>query len=106
VNCYNSQDKKKGRLCYNTKYNAWSSPLLGIDDVLKLIDTDGLRCYYCENKVNILPSTKKDKNQFTLDRIDNEKSHAIQNCKICCLNCNDMRSNDYTSEEFKKIKSR
>ena len=53
-----------------------------------------------------MPSRKKDPNQMTLERIDNSKTHRIENCKICCLGCNLLRSNDYTSKHFKEIKSR
>ena len=106
VASYNTQDKNKGRLTYNDKYESWSSPILTVEQVQELIKTEGLECVYCGDMTTIMPKCKKDKNQMTLERIDNSKTHRIDNCKICCLQCNLMRSNDYTSKKFKEIKSR
>jgi 5-methylcytosine-specific restriction endonuclease McrA len=106
VASYNTQDKTKGRLTYNDKYESWSSPLLTVGQVQDLIKRDGLECYYCNTTTTMMPVYRKDPNQFTLDRIDNNKTHRITNVKICCWQCNEERGADFTSSHFKQIKSR
>ena len=80
--------------------------MLKVADIIKLIETKGLGCYYCDVRTILQTHTKFKKNLFTLDRIDNNKTHRIDNCVICCYSCNITRSNAFTAEEFKKIKNR
>ena len=42
-------------------------------------------------------------NDLGCDRIDNSKPHTKDNVICCCTECNRMRSDKYTFEEFKKI---
>lgn len=110
VRSYNDQDRRKGRLTYNNKYGCWNSPLLKVEEVIELIKTKGINCLYCDVECVFYrpgpPSRTKCPNLFTLDRIDNDKTHIISNCVVSCYRCNIMRSNAFTSEEYKKIKSR
>ena len=103
---YNQQDKKKGRLYYDPKYDRLNSPKLTVDDIIDLIQKYGLECYYCNDICDIIPKSKYSNDQLTLDRLDNNISHKKSNCVICCYQCNTVRSNYFTSQEFKKIKNR
>ena len=42
-------------------------------------------------------------NNLGCDRIDNSKPHTKDNVICCCTECNRMRSDKFTVEEFKKI---
>ena len=106
VNGYNNQDKKKGRLVFNPKYDCTIPKELTIDEVVELIHEKGLSCSYCYDVVYIIPNAKNKNNQLTLDRIDNSKSHTISNCVISCLDCNLTRSDFVSSERFKEIKNK
>ena len=71
-----------------------------------MINKKGLQCFYCYDRVDIIPDSKNKKNQFTLDRIDNNKSHSSDNCVIACMDCNLTRSNFVSSERFLAIKQK
>lgn len=94
MSSYNSQDKLKGRYIESRK--------LKIAEVLRLIISNGMNCYYCNNETSLDYFNYSD-TQFSLDRIYNHDSHNINNVLICCLKCNTLRSDDYTSDEFKKL---
>jgi hypothetical protein len=57
-------------------------------------------CYLCSREVFLDYTKKHQEDQFTLDRIDNTKSHRIDNVQIACLTCNILRSDQYEPEEF------
>ncbi len=106
ANSYNNQDKKKGRLRYNDKYECWTSKPLSHSDIIEIIREQGLDCHYCKDQTRIIPNSRKDQYQFTLDRKDNNKSHTPDNLLVCCYSCNEMRSNVYSVGEFSKIRRR
>ena len=93
-------------MTYSDKYDSWSSPLLTLEQLEELIQTNGLECHYCKDMTTVIPKSKKDGNQMTLERIDNSKTHRIDNCKIACLECNTMRGASFTSKHFGEIKKR
>ena len=101
ANSYNNQDKKKNRLKYNDKYECYNRSFLTHTDIFDIIQEQGLECYYCADMTNIIPTKRFDKNQMTLDRIDNNDTHHPKNLKICCFQCNEVRSKDFSSSEFK-----
>lgn len=103
---YNQQDIRKGRLRFDQKYKCLTAPILTVSQVIKLIAEKGLNCHYCDTRTILRTHSKFKKNLFTLDRIDNFKTHRIDNCVICCYQCNITRSDAFTSEEFNKIKKR
>jgi hypothetical protein len=77
---YKQQDIIKKRLDINN--------LIGIDEVIDLLNKCQLDCYYCKNKVIILYDIVRESNQWTLDRINNDIGHNSGNCIISCLSCN------------------
>ena len=62
-------------------------------DLVNMLDINKLKCHYCLNNVYILYDIKRDNKQWTLDRIDNQKGHNINNVVISCLECNLKRRN-------------
>ena len=41
--------------------------------------------------------------QYTIDRIDNNKGHEINNVVPCCYECNVARGNNFSFEEMKLL---
>lgn len=103
---YNDQDKKKGRLLYNHRYESWNHPLITAEDILKLLQEQGVKCYYCSRRTIYKSHIKFKNSLLTLDRIDNTLPHIVSNCVISCYLCNTMRGNAFSSEKFKEIKTR
>ena len=78
---YLAQDKKKNRLYDKKKY-------INYEDLLSLLVTSKLRCYYCKISIMLLYNNIREPSQWTLDRIDNNHPHNTDNVVISCLKCN------------------
>ena len=55
--------------------------------VQKLVESQ-LNCHYCQDMVHITGDKKREKKQWTLDRVDNNLGHLEDNVEIACLDCN------------------
>jgi len=55
--------------------------------VQKLVESQ-LNCHYCQDMVHITGDKKREKKQWTLDRVDNNLGHLEDNVVIACLDCN------------------
>jgi len=53
----------------------------------KLIYTE-LKCYYCNCKMFILYENVRETKQWTVDRINNDFGHNMDNFVLACLECN------------------
>lgn len=69
-----------------------------------LIFTKIKECHYCNSAIIWNPcSNYKGKifsRSYKLDRKINEKSYSLENCVVCCWNCNRSKSNIFSYEEF------
>ena len=83
INNYKMQDKKKD---IHEVYN-----LITLDSLIKKLYESKLLCYYCKNEVFIFYKLVRDKQQWTLDRINNLDEHTYDNTVICCYDCNIKR---------------
>ena len=83
INSYKIQDKKKDihEICN----------LITLNSLIKKLYESKLLCYYCKNNVYILYRLVRDKQQWTLDRINNLDEHTDDNTVICCYDCNMKR---------------
>ncbi len=77
---YKNQDQKKKILN--------KDKIVQLNDVLQLLNTSGLCCYYCKKHTSIFYENVKDETQWTLDRLDNKCGHNTENVVISCLSCN------------------
>ena len=57
------------------------------DTVQKMIEC-GHRCYYCNEDIFLLCNKVRDSMQWTLDRVDNDIRHSVNNVVVACLGCN------------------
>lgn len=79
-NGYKQQDIKKDRIEYEL--------FVSLNDCIELLLESHLKCSYCKKRVVILYQNIREKSQWTLDRIDNDKCHSKDNCVVSCLTCN------------------
>lgn len=93
---YKSQDKQKNK--YDKLQHITLSQLIH-----KLIECK-LKCYYCNKDLVILYNKKKEQQQWTLERLNNNIGHYNDNTCIACLKCNLGRRTD-NHEYYKKGKT-
>ena len=77
---YKSQDIKKKRFDHNK--------FIGYDELLEKIVVSKLLCCYCRCECCLISKKKRDMEQWTLDRINNDIGHFTKNVVISCLKCN------------------
>ncbi len=92
---YKSQDKIKHKFDDNQH--------ITLDELIKKIIDSNLKCYYCERDIVLLYNKIRETNQWSLERLDNNKGHYNENTCIACLHCNLSRRTD-NHIEFKKGK--
>jgi hypothetical protein len=99
---YKRQDQLNKLLSKNQN----TEPLITINNIISLFVQSSLVCFYCSNPVYIFYKYLREPNQWTLDRIDNNKGHSLNNCVISCLSCNLQRRriNDKKFLFTKKLK--
>lgn len=79
---------------------------INYDDFIELIKIP--KCHYC-NKILIFNPYTRDKNSkyvsraYQLDRKDNSLGYTKENVVPCCWNCNRMKSDIYSYEDFMKL---
>ena len=91
ISSYKQQDVLKKRL--NTER------IIDYPYVKKLLLECKLKCHYCDEETYILYETRRDMNQWTVDRIDNSIGHDIENIVISCLKCN-LQRRSRSSDKF------
>ena len=66
--------------------------------VHKLIECK-LNCYYCKASMMILYDISREMTQWSVDRIDNDLGHNVDNYHLSCLDCN-LKRKRRTDEKF------
>jgi hypothetical protein len=87
ISGYKSQDIKKGLFD--------ESKFVCFDDVIKLMTSSKMQCFYCKKPSLLFYEYVRDRCQWTLERIDNSRGHNIDNVEIACLDCNLRRRTMY-----------
>ena len=57
-------------------------------DIIEKLIACEMKCYYCNEEVSVLYEIVRENKQWTVDRIDNDLGHNINNYVIACLDCN------------------
>ena len=78
VKGYIQQDKRKNR----------EDTYITAEETIEKLVISQLKCQYCCCQLKLLYTVKRDDEQWTLDRIDNDKAHTKDNVIISCLKCN------------------
>lgn len=66
--------------------------------VNKMIEC-ALKCYYCKCEMNVLYDISREMRQWTVDRIDNDLGHNLDNYYLACLECN-LKRRRRSDEKF------
>ncbi len=96
INGYRVQDQKKD------KYN--ENEFVTYDDVVNVLQSAQLICYYCSKPAKLLYDDSRDMAQWSLERIDNELGHVRDNVELACLRCN-LRRRVMYSKNYLKTKA-
>jgi hypothetical protein len=80
LNNYKQQDIKRGFLDVDK--------FVTLEYINKLMEECNMTCYYCKENVLLDYEIVREMKQWTLDRIDNNIGHNIDNVIISCLLCN------------------
>ena len=95
INGYKLQDIKKK--IYN------DDELININNIINKFYNCKLKCYYCDDNVQLFYNIVREPKQWTLDRINNDLCHSNTNTIISCLSCNiKRRLTDKDKFEFTK----
>jgi hypothetical protein len=74
------------------------------EEICEMMIEQKCKCYYCHTEFLMLYKNKRDPLQWSVDRIDNSRSHCEGNIVISCLQCNlKRRTRDCT--EFYNCKN-
>ena len=80
INSYKQQDIDK-KVLNNEKF-------INLKCIIdKLIETK-IKCYYCKCEMYILYENVRETKQWTVDRINNDLGHNVDNIVLACLDCN------------------
>jgi hypothetical protein len=91
ISGYKQQDIFKKRLKIDE--------FLNLQSVIEKMIECNLRCRYCENEMFVLYDISRETKQWSVDRIDNDKGHNIDNFHLACLDCN-LKRRRRTDEKY------
>jgi hypothetical protein len=94
VSSYIQQDKKKERT---------EETFITVEETIEKLVCSQMKCKYCNTQIKLLYKVVRDDDQWTLDRIDNDRAHTKDNVIVSCLKCNLKRRRiDKDKFEFTK----
>ena len=91
ISSYKQQDKLKKMLS--------DSKFLTFESVINKMTECELKCRYCKNEMNVLYDISREMRQWSVDRVDNDVGHNIDNFHLACLDCN-LKRRRRTDEKF------
>jgi hypothetical protein len=91
ISSYKQQDVIKKRL--------QSDKFLTFESVIKNLIECKLKCRYCEADMFVLYDITREQKQWSVDRVDNDQGHNIDNYHLACLECN-LKRRRRTDEKF------
>jgi len=91
VTSYKQQDTLKKR------YD--EDKFLTFESVINKMVECELKCRYCQNEMNVLYDVSREMRQWSVDRVDNDLGHNIDNYHLACLECN-LKRRRRTDEKF------
>ena len=73
---------------------------ISLENVIDKLLCSKMKCFYCKQSCELLYKNMYSKQQWTLDRINNDLGHNADNVVISCLECN-LKRGSMDSERFK-----
>ena len=91
ISSYKQQDKIK---------NLFDEPnFLTFESIINKMIECQLKCKYCLDEMNVLYDISREIKQWSVDRIDNNLGHNINNFHFACLDCN-LKRRSRSDEKF------
>jgi hypothetical protein len=91
ISSYKQQDLLKKRLNLEK--------FLTFESVIKKLIECELKCRYCKTDMFVLYDITREQKQWSIDRVDNNQGHNIDNYHLACLDCN-LKRRRRTDEKF------
>jgi hypothetical protein len=91
ISGYKQQDIFKRRLKIDE--------FLNLQSVIEKMIECNLKCRYCKNEMFVLYDISRETKQWSVDRVDNDKGHNIDNFHLACLDCN-LKRRRRTDEKY------
>jgi hypothetical protein len=76
-----------------------SESFLTFESVIDEMISCGLKCRYCNSGMLVLYDISRETKQWSVDRIDNDLGHNVNNFHLACLDCN-LKRRRRTDEKF------
>lgn len=95
ISSYKQQDILKSRLN--------QEDFISYEYIVNKLCDDNMTCFYCKTPVFILYEKCRQETQWSVDRINNDIGHNINNVVISCLKCN-LQKKSRDSEKFAQTK--
>jgi|UniRef100_A0A6C0AKS8 hypothetical protein len=92
---YRNQDVKKNRMD--------DTLFIKFDEIIEKLVVSKLKCYYCKCSMLLCYEEKREKTQWSLDRINNNIGHFTNNVVCSCLECN-LKKRTRDAEKFRFTK--
>jgi len=73
---------------------------ISLENVIEKLLCSKLKCFYCKQCCEVLYKNVYSKQQWTLDRLNNDIGHNTDNVIISCLECN-LKRGTMNSDRFK-----
>ena len=80
ISSYKQQDIHKKRID--------EDKFITYEKVIDMMKQNELTCFYCKDLLYLLYEFRREKKQWTLDRINNDLGHNEENIVLSCLECN------------------
>jgi hypothetical protein len=91
ISGYKQQDIIKKKL-NNDKF-------IALEEIIRKMVECELKCRYCKEPMNVLYDISREMKQWSVDRVDNDFGHNIDNFHLACLDCN-LKRRRRTDEKF------
>jgi flagellar motor component MotA len=91
ISGYRQQDIHKKKLNINE--------FITFESIIEKMIECKLKCRYCNENMNVLYDISRESKQWSVDRIDNDLGHNINNYHLACLDCN-LKRRRRTDEKF------
>ena len=77
--------------------------IISYEQFLKFVEIKN--CEYCSQEIiwKEFAQNKRSGAPYNLDRKDNDLGYSVENCVVCCGDCNQMKGGRFNHSEFKRI---
>jgi hypothetical protein len=95
VQITNWRERFKGYIVQDKETERYNKDLfINYMELNGLMEKQSNKCLYCWESLS--------NETWSLDRIDNDYGHNVNNCVLSCINCNTQRSDEYFSKFYRK----